>query len=1396
MKMKTCLRCLSLLLLLHAAEAAAETVPLHVPAGPRPVDGWPVILGNSMRYTPAIADIDGDGKDEIAIGIRDGRVFLLDGKGRALPGWPRETDSWVFRAPLMADVDGDGRFEIVVTTYDGFIYQWRVDGSAVPGWPLDLAGIPVSSPQLIRVGPDAKRRILVAIEPNRIQLLSPNGGSHPGWPKTIADATVTPLDDLHPTVGADLDGDGSAEILHLSSRAAILHAWRSDGSDYPGFPRSMGNDAGLGLALDSATRPSLIACTTYFGLFVLDTEGRLVYSTSLPNAGDRFATSPYFISSGDSSNPGMDRIFAGTRNGSLYLWDREGRLQPGWPVHLGGFIYGVYGTETANSVHGPPLTADVDGDGEQEIILGSYNHHLYSLEFDGRLVPGWPETVEDAISGTMALAQLDGTGGKELVVGQIGETMFAFHLGPPPTRMDITPSGLKLRGSTEWAPEHFVAAAAIALMVFLLVRQLRREHASAGEWVVDGWTRAVIVVTLCIIAVRIGYYIADIRRYVETEKGLSSAEAVTSRILEDERRSVRRTADELAAQLDSSLVDGIKMPFELLAHLERLADHYRFDYRFKGLLATDAAGDPIIGIGLARGWTNLEDLGIGAGGAAQPILLGETPVFVQESARGIGAGPDSLRLFFFSSLLGALPDAVADATGFSAYLRLEDRTLAWGGAALLSTPGVRPRTDRTQPSRDISVLNVPGEPRLSIRLAMESFDRRSTAWMDAAAIFLAPFLYLFLCARRIGFERVRMDWWWIPLFVAAYVTGIIIFRIGVSETRHLSVAGRCIEFLLYDAGILGFVVAARNIAYSGTSRRLDVGLLGSYLLVSLIPIAVIGIAMVVLIGDSQYRHVQGAIDELTERADNLAISYIGRYNFPRVLDDAGLRLFDQPPETGWLNFVEENHLLFTYDLPTAFLTIWAHDRNDPDRYFTGFSYRAPRKDKLYSKTPAWMGGENQKGLFLDNGTPVIRALRAVRTRGVESWICGHIPLDNEILAGIEKRLHILPFLPHVQVEPSWPESVRDRSLGPGWYSPFTTNVLLRARDWNTGAPRWVAYRMRIYVPPGREQLYLVIPVVLLLLLPLGLSLWGGYATFHRTVQPLRRLLGGIRRVEQGDMEYRLKDTGRTEIALAAQSFDKMAESLERKIGELAEKKKVEEISELKSHFISMVSHDLKTPLASIKGAAENVLEELAGPVSDRQRTYLEMILKSSDNLQQMISNILDLSRIESGRMSLDIEVLDIKREADHVLRFIQPLLDEKNLEARITVGAKKTAIAADRTRLWQIINNVMANAIRYSPRGGRIDILIEDSPDRDTALNPMLKVTIIDQGPGVAEDEQKRIFEPFYTPPSDGTITHGAGLGLPIVKQLVELHGGAVSMTNSAQGGASFAFTLPVKKIG
>jgi signal transduction histidine kinase len=197
------------------------------------------------------------------------------------------------------------------------------------------------------------------------------------------------------------------------------------------------------------------------------------------------------------------------------------------------------------------------------------------------------------------------------------------------------------------------------------------------------------------------------------------------------------------------------------------------------------------------------------------------------------------------------------------------------------------------------------------------------------------------------------------------------------------------------------------------------------------------------------------------------------------------------------------------------------------------------------------------------------------------------------------------------------------------------------------------------------------------------------------------------------------------------------------------------------------------------------LTELTGPVTDRQRTYLETILASSENLQQMITDLLDLSRIESGHLVLELESLDIKREAENVLRSVQPLLDEKQLKTEVTVAADTTKLKADRTRLWQIINNVVANAVRYSPVAGEIHVRIEDGP------NESLLTTITDQGPGIPAEDRSRLLEPFYAKPVGSKGRHGAGLGLAIVKQLVELHGGSVELEDNKGGGARVRFTLP-----
>ena len=197
-------------------------------------------------------------------------------------------------------------------------------------------------------------------------------------------------------------------------------------------------------------------------------------------------------------------------------------------------------------------------------------------------------------------------------------------------------------------------------------------------------------------------------------------------------------------------------------------------------------------------------------------------------------------------------------------------------------------------------------------------------------------------------------------------------------------------------------------------------------------------------------------------------------------------------------------------------------------------------------------------------------------------------------------------------------------------------------------------------------------------------------------------------------------------------------------------------------------------------------------IRDRQRTYLEMVMKSSGDLQRMITDLLDLSRIESGRLTLDMEPLDLRREVEDLFRSIAPLLEKKGLTGRLEVTASGTVVSGDRTRIWQILNNIVSNAVRHSPAGGSIVISLEDLPVDGTGQSGMVRVSVRDEGPGVREEDLPRLFEPFFYRSPYDKAARGAGLGLAIVRQLVELHGGSVSVGNAAGGGAVFSFTLPV----
>jgi signal transduction histidine kinase len=1346
-----------------------------------------VIAGHKINSSIAVADINRDGRDELAVALRDGRVLLLDGHGHLLPGWPQSAAYWNLFSPLICDINGDGEYEIIVASFDEHVYAWDRKGRPLPGWPVDCGARPSSSPQLLKTGRDASC-ILIACADGSVHVIQSNGDHLPSWPRS-ARSPLTSFNDYFPIRNADLDDDGIPEVLLLARKNAVLQLMSLSRDDHPGFPVELGG-LGRGIALDDYNDPTRIACTTNREIIVLDTGGAELFRRQLPE-GDRYVSAPAFILSAGDAEPEIDLLLAGTKNGTVYAWEKNGELRNGWPIHLGGFIYGLFGAEEKFSIFDAPRAWDVDGDAELEILVGSVDQHLYCFELDGSSAPGWPVTLGDQIWNAPVFAQLDGTGRKELVIGQNGESIFAFYLEPHETAP--LPAGSQepdMYRSGEWLHNYFAVTFAIGLLAILLILRLRANmRAGRLAFAVSyaGWILLAGFVTL--VVVRGVLFIGNFQSYRDERNRLRDMEPKVQKVLADKQNQVNDTAAALATDLDSSLMDSGSGAIKLLYALERLADHHRLDYEYTGLMLADESGHAVQAVGLARGWRSLADLGLGIHDATGPALMGEIPVLVGISP--IGKKDSQKYLVLFSSLLDELPHVLSGVTGSSVHIRLNGKTKAWGGASPIPSPSFQPWLGIVVPSLEVPMSLKAGEQRLSLLFTVEDYENTASMWLDLCIVLLLPVLCVAVFFRRSGGGLPQNRWWFIS-FAAIYAIGFFALARGQAIQRPVPLSGHALEFLLHLFGLLGITVMARAFWNARRGTRLSIAVLFSYLVVGLIPLVLVLVFATNLLQQAQRKVIGDTVSGLEERAEHLAMAYMAKNSFLSNIKKLSPQLLSRSPETNYYSFVGEDQMLFAYELPSAYLTLWVQDRSDPTLHFTGFSWRAPRTEKFFSRLPEWMSEGNQRGVFLDGGKTMVRAVRSMSYSGLDIQLASHIPLDETIMENLEDRLRILPFLPRVRLQPAWHGTAGSARHGTGWDLPLRTTQVLSARDWRTGAPRWIAYEARAYLPDGREKWTILAVVVLLALLPWGLSAWGAYYTFKRTVQPLNRLLTGIRRVEKGDLKYRLADPGRSEIALSSRAFDRMADSLEANVRELAEKKKVEEISALKTHFISMISHDLKTPLASIKGAAENVLEELAGPVTDKQRRYLEMILSSSENLQKMISDILDLSHIESGRIILTLETLDLKREVETALRAIRPVLEDRRIETRITSTIERARVRADRSRLWQILNNIMSNAIRYSPEGGRIDIVIDDGPAGAAGGHGhFLRITLTDEGPGIPEEEKTRLFDPFYSRPAGTERKHGAGLGLAIVKQLVELHGGELSLTNSEQGGAVLSFTLP-----
>jgi signal transduction histidine kinase len=241
------------------------------------------------------------------------------------------------------------------------------------------------------------------------------------------------------------------------------------------------------------------------------------------------------------------------------------------------------------------------------------------------------------------------------------------------------------------------------------------------------------------------------------------------------------------------------------------------------------------------------------------------------------------------------------------------------------------------------------------------------------------------------------------------------------------------------------------------------------------------------------------------------------------------------------------------------------------------------------------------------------------------------------------------------------------------------------------------------------------------------------------------------------------------------------------------KVEADEANRAKSEFISLISHELRTPMASIKGFAELLQTGAAGQVNAGQIKFLDSILNGVSQLLRLVSDLADISRIESGQLNLEFDRISVSMLFDQVVSSNTVAVNEKEQKLVVELPEDILVVRGDHFRLIQILNNLVSNAHKYTPEQGAIRLRAEAMDMADGVEEPMVKITVEDNGIGIHPDVQGQIFSKFFRAADDFVrLEPGTGLGLNITRYLVELHNGRIWFESAYRKGTSFHFTVPV----
>jgi len=278
------------------------------------------------------------------------------------------------------------------------------------------------------------------------------------------------------------------------------------------------------------------------------------------------------------------------------------------------------------------------------------------------------------------------------------------------------------------------------------------------------------------------------------------------------------------------------------------------------------------------------------------------------------------------------------------------------------------------------------------------------------------------------------------------------------------------------------------------------------------------------------------------------------------------------------------------------------------------------------------------------------------------------------------------------------------------------------------------------------------------------------------------LVGEYERMPFDEGDTRLLTILSGQVATAIEK-SRLYEVMNSRISRLErENEKLKNANKLKMSYISHLSHELKTPLTSIKAYAESLAEHMDGMDAAERKNFIDVITGETDRLIRMVNKVLDISRIEFGQRTLRRQLFSLNELIDDVHNSMQPALNEKALHLIINLPQEMPLIDGDEDLIKQVFINLISNAVKHSPYGSRIYIdAVEDAVS--------VRVTVRDEGEGIPEEHLENIFKQFYQVKS-GT-SDGVGLGLPIVKNIIEQHGGCISVSSKVGEGSSFTFTLP-----